>query len=81
MLHTEVLGNWSTSAGEENILIYEHGIHLGHVTCIMLNDLHFIVPKSVQKWLKMDQWCLEKEKKYFLHVNDFGPRARNDNEH
>ena len=50
MLHTKFRGNPSADSGEEDFLrgftIYGRGGHLGHVTCIMSSDFHFLVPES-----------------------------------
>ena len=51
MLHTKIRGNWPTGSVEEDFLkgfyhIYGHGGHLGHVTCNMSSDFHFLVPES-----------------------------------
>ena len=29
------------------VTIYEHGSHLGHMTSIMLMNLHFLIPESL----------------------------------
>ena len=50
MLHTKFPGNRPAGSGEEDFLrvftIYGRGSHLGHVTCIMSSDFHFLVPES-----------------------------------
>ena len=50
MLHTMFRLNWSSVSVKEDYLgaitIYGHGDHLGHVTCIMMINFHFLVHKS-----------------------------------
>ena len=50
MLHTEFRGNRPAGFGEEDFLrvftIYGRGGHLGHVTSIMLINVHLLVPES-----------------------------------
>ena len=50
MLHTKSCGNRLVGSGEEDFLrvftIYGCGGHLGHVTCIMSSNFHFLVPES-----------------------------------
>ena len=57
--------------------MYGHGGHLGHVTNIMLINIHFHVPKSLHKNLVKNGLFIS-EKSKFLNVNDLGPRSRND---
>ena len=49
MLHTKFRGNQPAGSGELDFLrvftIYGHGGHLGHVTSIILINLHFLVPE------------------------------------
>ena len=45
MLHTKFRENRPAGSGEV-FTIYGHGGHLGHVTKIMLNNFHFLVPES-----------------------------------
>ena len=50
MLYTKFHGNRPAGSGEEDFCrvftIYGRGGHLGHVTCIMSSDFHFLVPDS-----------------------------------
>ena len=50
MPHTKFRGNRSAGSREEDFrrifTIYGRVVHLGHVTSIMLSDLHFLVPES-----------------------------------
>ena len=49
MLHTIFRLNWSTGSVKDYvgaITIYGHGDHLGHVTCIMMINFHFLVHES-----------------------------------
>ena len=45
MLHTKCHENRPAGSGEV-FTIYGHGGHLGHVTRIMLTNLHFLVRES-----------------------------------
>ena len=51
MLHTKFRENRPAGSGEEDFLrvftIYGRGGHLGHVTCIMSSDFHFLVPEKL----------------------------------
>ena len=52
MLHTKFRENRPAGSGEDDfqrvftIHVYGHGGHLGHVTSIMLMNIHFLVPES-----------------------------------
>ena len=50
MLHTKFRENRPAGSGEEDFgrvfNIYGRGGHLGHVTSIMFNNFHFLVPES-----------------------------------
>ena len=49
MLHTKFLGNRPAGSREDFLRVFTmcgHGSHLGHVTCNMSSDFHFLVPES-----------------------------------
>ena len=49
MLHTKFRGNRPAGSREDFLrvfTIYGRAGHLGHVTCIMLINFHFLVPES-----------------------------------
>ena len=60
MLQTKFNGNRPASSGEEDFYrvftIYGRGYHLGHVTCIMLSDFHFLVPESFHTKFGSDRY-------------------------
>ena len=59
--------------------IYGRGGHLGHVTRIMLTNVHFLVPESFHTNLVQNgQVVSEKIRFEFLYVQDLGPRSSND---
>ena len=59
MLHTKFRGNRPAGSEEENFrrvfTIYGNGGHLGHVTCIMSSNFHFLVPESLHKTFGLDR--------------------------
>ena len=83
MLHTKFRGNWPAGSGDEGFrrvfTIYGRGVHLGHVTSIILSDFYFLVPESFRT--KLIQVCTvvsERIQFEFLYVNDLRPKTRND---
>ena len=69
MLHSNFLGNRSTSSGEDlyRFTIYGCCDHLGHVTDIILIYFHFFVSKSLHtKYGKNGPVVSEKSKFNFL---------------
>ena len=49
MLHTKFHGNRLAGSGKDFrrvLTIYGRGGHLGHVTCILSSNFHFLVPES-----------------------------------
>ena len=57
--------------------IYGRGGHIGHVTRIMLTNLHFLVP-TLQYLVQIATVVSEKIRFEFLYVHDLGPRSSND---
>ena len=58
MLHTKFHGNLPAGSIEDFrriFTIYGRVSHLGHVTSIMLSDLHFLVPESFHTKFGSDQ--------------------------
>ena len=50
MLHTKFRENRPAGSGEDFLrvfTIYGRGGHLGHLTCIVSSDCHFLVPESL----------------------------------
>ena len=65
----------------EGFLPYGLGGHLGHVTNIILINVHFLHLKAymyIQNLVINDPVVSEKSKFQVSYLNDLGPRSRND---